>query len=424
MQLGLDDILTKLHHNHSSIDDILRQHPEPHHRAPLLAELCRTVLPGASVHACILRDEDQVFGWVLDEHGNHRPEWAEQLQQELSRPRDPKDAEPVIVDSQKVAVEAIRVRDETHGLLAVGLPSDGDANVTIAARTLLALCSRQLALYLQLEREEQARRDCETERESMTWMANLGELASPVSHEVNNYLNATLLHVAVLAMQAPENLRHDLAEIRRQGNTIAGLVKQLQQYRRRHQPAAQLIDLNRVLRETVTELSRKPSEAGAGFPIRLQLTPLPGRGLTPPARLADATTVPVTLDLAPELPAVVGLPADLKRLCSFLITNAAGAVVAAGKGAVTVRTEVAGEAVVLHVRDSGPSVSPEHLTHFFEPALHEREGTDSLELAACRNLVRRMQGKIEAQSEPENGLDIVTEFPIPRESIAHKTLVG
>ncbi len=407
MQLGLHNILTKLHHSHSLMDDILRQHREPRQRAPLLANMCRTVLPDASLHACILRGNDEVFGWVLDEDGKHRPEWAEQLQQELNRPQDAESRESITLDNQEVAVEAIRFRDQTHGLLGLGLPGQSDGEVTIAVRTLLVLCSRQLALCLQLEQEEHARRACEADRESLTWMANLGELASPVSHEVNNFLNATLLHVAVLAMQAPEDLRHDLAEIRHQGNLMAGVIKQLQQYRRRHQPPPQPVDLNGVLREVVADLSRKTSASGAGIPIHLRLAPLPES-----TESSDPALVPVTLELAPELPSVLGLPTDLKRLCSFLITNAAAAVVAGGKGTITVRTEVAENFVMLRLSDTGPSVSADQLAHFFEPGLQDREGIDSLELAACRNLVRRLQGTIQAQAEPDSGIQIVVGLPI------------
>lgn len=409
MQLGLHDILTKLHDSHSLIDDILRQHREPRHRAPLLANMYRTALPGVPLHACLLRETDQVFGWVLDETGTHHPEWVEQLQQELNHPNGSTERELITLDTQKVAVEDIRFHNQTHGLLGLGLPENGNGEIRIAVRTLLALCARQLALYLQLEQEERERQSCESDREGLTWLANIGELASPMGHEVNNFLNATLLHVAVLSMQAPEQWRSDLAEIRRQGTQMAGVVKQLQQYRRRHQPPLQSVDLNRALREVVADLSQKPSESGAGFPLHLRLTPLSDAAEPP-----DPLTVHVTLDLAPQLPAVLGLPADLKRLCSFLITNAAGAVSAAGGGAVTIRTEATESAVVLRLSDTGSAPSPDQLAHFFEPGFGNREGTDSLELTACRNLVRRCQGNIRVELEPEQGMSVFVELPVPQ----------
>lgn len=405
MQLGLHDLLTKLHHNHSLIADILQEHREPHHRAPRLVNLYRTVLPAVPLHACVLQGTDRAFAWVLDKDGKERPEWADQLRRELERPVGPGGRGPVRLDSQEVAIEDIRFRDQTHGWLGFGLPGNGDGEITIAVRTLLALCSRQLALYLQLEQAERERQICESDREGLTWLANLGELASPVSHEMNNFLNATLLHVAVLGLQAPEALAHDLAEIRRQGTTMAGVVKQLQQYRRRHQPRPQAVDLNRAVREVVEDLSRKPAEAGRGFPIRLR----PAADETP---VSDPLLIPVVLNLAPALPPVVGLPADLKRLFLFLITNAAAAVSAGGGGTITVETRAGEQSVVLRLADTGPSLPPEQLPNFFEPGFANREGTDSLELAACRTLVRRFQGTIEAQPGPGRGLTVVVEFPL------------
>ena len=407
MQLRLHDLLTKLHHNHSLIDDILRQHPEPHHRAPLLAKLYRNVLPAVPLHACVLQGTDRAFAWVLDEEGNHRPEWAEQLQRELQRPPGPKGRGSLTLDSQDVAIEEIRFRDRTHGWLGFGLPGDGEDEITIAVRTFLALCSRQLALYLQLEEAEHERRLCERDQDDLTWLANLGELASPVSHEMNNFLNATLLHVAVLGLQAPQALGHDLAEIRRQGTVMAGVVKQLQQYRRRHQPLPQSVDLNRVVREVVEDLSRKPSEAGSGVPIRLG--PAAAAEETP---TIDPVMTPVVLNLAPRLPPVAGSPADLRRLCLFLITNAAAAAGAGGGGTIAVETRAGEQSVVLRLTDTGPSLTPEQLSNFFEPGFPNREGTDSLELAACRSLVRRFQGTIQAQPGPGQGLTVVMELPL------------
>ena len=40
----------------------------------------------------------------------------------------------------------------------------------------------------------------------------------------------------------------------------------------------------------------------------------------------------------------------------------------------------------------------ERLPFFFEPAYPGRPGVNRLELAACRSIVRRLQGKIEAVS--------------------------
>jgi signal transduction histidine kinase len=97
------------------------------------------------------------------------------------------------------------------------------------------------------------------------------------------------------------------------------------------------------------------------------------------------------------------------RLCTFLLTNAAA--VAPDGGGVTVRTESAGEWVLLRIEDSGPVVAPELLPHLFEPAGAGREGTNRLEMAACRTIVRRLQGRIHAENRRTEGVTVVVDLP-------------
>ena len=78
---------------------------------------------------------------------------------------------------------------------------------------------------------------------------------------------------------------------------------------------------------------------------------------------------------------------------------------------VAVRTEAVGNAVVLRVEDGGPGLPPEKLPRMFEPLGESRAGTNRLELAACRTLVRRFQGKIFAENRATGGLVLVVELP-------------
>src|SRR5262245_1445318 len=50
----------------------------------------------------------------------------------------------------------------------------------------------------------------------LEWLATLGELAGPVVHEFNNFLNTVSLQLAILEREASPELLADLIEIRRQ----------------------------------------------------------------------------------------------------------------------------------------------------------------------------------------------------------------
>src|SRR5262249_1589919 len=160
-------------------------------------------------------------------------------------------------------------------------------------------------------------------------------------------LNVIVLQVAVLEQQNSDNSQRELAEIRRQAGLIKDLVQRLQEYRRGRPVAVRAVDLNALVRNEVAAMR---SPAGA---FRIELTD--------------------------DRPPVPGPITALRRLVSFLLTNAVAA--AAGRGDVTVRTVASPGQVVLTVADGGGDVDPERLNQFFEPCAPGREGTNGLELA-------------------------------------------
>jgi hypothetical protein len=93
-----------------------------------------------------------------------------------------------------------------------------------------------------------------TGRDERNGLACIAALASPVTHEFNNFLNLVLLQVAVLQQQAPSAFGDELAAIRRQGRSLAGLIQQWQQYRQRCQPPVRAIILTPVVEQEAERL--------------------------------------------------------------------------------------------------------------------------------------------------------------------------
>jgi len=230
-------------------------------------------------------------------------------------------------------------------------------------------------------------------------LADIGELAGPLAHEINNFLNVLVLNVAVLEQLIPEELHAELQQIRRQGLAAAELVRQFQQSRRRPQSAPQPLDLHGLLQGALTALSAPTAE--------------PGR--TPRFRVVSnyaqeaAEAVPVFLDLEANLPAILGWPLDVTRLLTFLVGNAITAA-APMNGRVLVRTRQANGNVQLRVEDTGAVVPADQLAHFFEPATAVRPVVNRLEIAACRTIVRRLQGRIEAVAAADAGVAVVVDL--------------
>jgi C4-dicarboxylate-specific signal transduction histidine kinase len=246
---------------------------------------------------------------------------------------------------------------------------------------------------------EALRLECEQLRATLAeqvWLANLGVLASPVTHEFNNFLNVLLLQIAVLEHDLPEKRRGEFRSIRQQGKIVAELIRQWQQYRSRQPAPLEPLDLNQLVGETVEALCRE--EPGFGeAPLRM---------LPPGAEGPPGDGVWVQLVLGADVPPVLGTRPDLERLVRFLVGNGAAAVTSL-RGLVVLTTTAADERVRLRVEDSGPAVAPELLPQLFEPLVTAREGPNRLELAACKTIAhRRLQGAIEAANRPEGGVAV------------------
>jgi signal transduction histidine kinase len=212
-------------------------------------------------------------------------------------------------------------------------------------------------------------------------LATLGELALPLAHAFNNFLNNLVLKVAVLDQQASDAWRPMLAQIRQQAAAMAEYVKKFQQYQHEREPLGQT-DLNQVIRERVELLEKGTGKAG--------------------------TAPCVLLELAEDLPPVAGTWSEIARCGDFLLRNALNA---APSQTIAVRTARSREGVRLEVEDAGPGVDPADAAKLFELTGTVRPGTHPLELAACRSIVRLLKGRLHAESPSGGGLRVIVELP-------------
>ena len=81
-------------------------------------------------------------------------------------------------------------------------------------------------------------------------MAMMGELARPLVHECNNFLNNWLLQVALFQAELPDNLRVRCETLRRESWMLAELLRQWQRFRNAAEQAEKA-DLNMQLQEAI-----------------------------------------------------------------------------------------------------------------------------------------------------------------------------
>jgi len=362
------------------LDQRFPHNPKARDQAALVTQVLQELGMRSALYACQIHEGHNDLQ-VVDQAGRPRPAWATVLLSAITASELPDSltAPPGLGLSgqQRLLLEPLAPNGRSVGFVMLALPEGGDE---AAARGILAACAAHVALHLALHAQELRVQQLSGELARQARLADLGELGSPLAHEFNNFLNTLVLQAAVLEQQLPENLRPELAKVRQQANRVAALVKQLQNYRRGLPPAPVPVDVNRIAAAALQTVRQRVGEEAGKHTVAA---------------------------LAPDLPAVECDELDLLRLCTFLIGNA---VRAAAGGRVVVRTESAGQHVRLIVEDAGPAVAPDALHDVFELGLKGRPGTESLELAACRSIARRLRGQVHAANRAAGGLTITVEL--------------
>jgi signal transduction histidine kinase len=354
----------------------------------------------------------------VDNHKRQKPKEAESLLEELSqqvvmqpdRAGSPEEwPRTLVLLGRTWALEHLSFQGKWQGTLGAVVPEETSDESLNSLRTLLLVCCLRLGHCLEVESHERRRVRLEAELTELISLADLGELTGPLTHELRNFLNSLLLHIAVLEQETPEGSRHELDEIRCQGREVSELLTKFQEYRCTLQPVRDVVDMNLVVRNTAEELRAEAARAGR---LRIHIRDSPNQ---PSASApSDHTSIQLSLDLSADRLPVSARSTDLKRLCAFMVRNAIAATNAIGR-CVKVRTERAADKSLLRVEDNGPLVSPTDLARVFEQHPTCRAGTSSLELAACRSLVCRLQGTIKAESGSENGLRLSVLLPLSLE---------
>jgi signal transduction histidine kinase len=354
---------------------------DPERRAQEVVAALRLLWPQAALCACNLK----LPGFrlcVFGEPDAERGRWLPILDEFLAR-HDGEELPPrflaavppgMSLPGRSLAIQPIQDGDGPWGVLIIAIDDDAPPESTALLWELLRNYGSWLGAHITFEAARHKLSSLRHLFAEQTEMANLAALAGPVTHEFNNFLNTLLLQLMVLASQVPEGQRAEIKSVTQQGKAVAALVRHWQQHRAQRRPETRRLDVNELVREVVE-----------------QLPPIP-------------ETVRLRLGLAADLPTVETNPLDLRLAVRLLILNAAAAL-AEEPGVVEIVTHRDGNAVVLSVEDTGPSLAPLLLPRMFELSAENRERVSPLELATCEALVqRRLRGEIRAEDRPGGGV--------------------
>ena len=116
--------------------------------------------------------------------------------------------------------------------------------------------------------------------------------------------------------------------------------------------------------------------------------------------------VKTEVELASELPRVMGHKVQLREVILNLVRNAIDAMdsINVDRRALKVRTKPHGAtAIVMEVADSGPGIGAERLGGIFEVFVTTKPQGMGLGLAICRRIIERHDGQLTASSDGKNG---------------------
>jgi two-component system NtrC family sensor kinase len=221
-------------------------------------------------------------------------------------------------------------------------------------------------------------------------LTSLGQTVSGVAHELNNPL-ATILSWAERLSERPLDAptKRGLDVILHEAERAARIVRNLLTFARKRHTTRTMVDMNRVVRETL---------AMRAYEQRV-------------------TNVRVIDALAAGLPPVFADAYQLQQVLLNLVMNAEQAMLSAnGRGTLVVRTwhDVKRESVVLEVNDDGPGVPEEVRSKIFDPFFTTKEvgkGT-GLGLAVSYAIVQDHGGRIWTDSGDRGGASFFVELPV------------
>lgn len=240
------------------------------------------------------------------------------------------------------------------------------------------------------KRSDDTSRDLHQQLLQADKMAALGQTISGVAHELNNPLGTILGWAERLAERpldpaAAKGVDVILAEAER----AARIVRNLLTFARKRQSTRSMINLNEIIRETLS--------------LR--------------AHDHDRTGVEVHTRLAGDLPPIFADGHQIQQVLLNLIINAEQAmrvVTGPRRLSITSRFDAEHDAAVLDVQDSGPGVPADIRSRIFDPFFTTKEvgeGT-GLGLAVAYAIMQEHAGHVVLESPPEGGALFRVELPI------------
>jgi signal transduction histidine kinase len=305
---------------------------------------------------------------------------------------------PALLQSVR-ATYAVPVADRDRMTGLILLDTSPVPALSAPAEEQLLAAAMQVAMVLENSALLKAKLDLQAAVSRHAEMAQLGEMAARVAHEIKNPLSSikTIIQVMQEDVAIREHYRRDLEMIRGEIDRLSASVNQLLGYARPTPEEIESVHLGSAVRSVEQFLSRDLENAG----VKIE------------NRVPD------------DVPRVAGTATRIREVLYNLVLNA----VQAGGAGTTIlfraregALEDGSESfVMLSVEDDGPGIPSEVQAKVFAPFFTTRQKGTGLGLAIVKRNVEQLGGNIALLSPIKGGKGTRFEIHLPvRDSVVRK----
>ncbi len=220
-----------------------------------------------------------------------------------------------------------------------------------------------------------------TQLENSSRLVTIGEMASTITHEINQPLTAILVYsesAAQFAEKSPDRTVEVLKKINAQANRIDKIIKNIRSFAKRRTTLLEVTPMANVMSD-VRELGNLIEKKYPG--------------------------VTVDCEVSRDLPNVLCDPIQIVQVLMNLVSNAADAVTESNSPNknITIRTEQVGEKIKVAVADHGPGMSETVKASLFTPFFSTKKTGLGLGLSTCKTIAEAHNTKLEVRDNDGGG---------------------
>lgn len=242
-----------------------------------------------------------------------------------------------------------------------------------------------------VEERTAALRDTQAQLVNAAKLASLGRLAASIAHEINNPLAGILTFSRLMLRELEEGdlpveqrqlYLKNLRLVERETQRCTTIVRNLLDFARQRALTLTESDVNTSIEEALSLV---------GHQIELK-----------------------GVSLCKQMEALPSIKADFGQLRQAFVNvtlNACDAMTAGGQLSIVTRPAAGGDGVVVEFTDTGSGITPENLSHIFDPFFSTKEKGTGLGLSVVYGIVERHGGSLEVDSRPEQGTTIRIRLP-------------